>query len=252
MGGLKVALRTGSTWSVQTVDSQSGGTVSSLVYANGSFWVAYYTSSALKLGHLVGSSWATEVVDGSGMLYPSLAFAPDGNPSIAYRYTTPNSLRFAHKIGSSWTVQTVETGISGGIVGYGVFASLAYDPLTGYPTVAHANGPDIRFARWDGSQWVVEMAASGYSCTYESLAYDSAGIAAVSYAVALDGSGTKEVHLARRTGCGGSCWVDELVENTAPRLAQWRTSLAFAPTGLSSVSYGVTNPQNLKFAQELP
>lgn len=252
MGGAKFARRGGSTWSVQTIDSQGSGTVGSLVYFNGSFWAAYYTSKALKLGHLVGSSWTTEVVDTASVMYPSLAFAPDGGPSIAYRYSSTNSLRFAHKSGSTWTIQTVETGPSQGLIGYGVFASLAYDPLTGYPTIAHANAGPIRFARWDGTQWNIELAATGYSCTYESLAYDAAGIAAISYGLAVDGSGNHQVHIARRDGCSDTCWTDQLIDDETPNQVQWRTSLAFAPTGAANISYGVYSPQILRLAQETP
>ena len=74
-------------------------------------------------------------------LYLSLAFAPDGGPSIAYRFGVGTStLKFAHKTGSGWAIQSIGTGQS-----YGVFASLAYDPLSGNPTIAHSNGSEVRF-----------------------------------------------------------------------------------------------------------
>jgi hypothetical protein len=181
------------------------------------------------------------------MSYLSLAFAPDGGPSVAYRSGTGTStLKFAHKSGSAWTVQSVATGTY-----YGVFTSLAYDPLSGNPTIAHSNGTELRFHRWDGSQWVLETAATG-TCSHSWLAYDAAGVAAISYDLAPGPNGYKQLHLARRTGCSGACWEDQQIEDVSPLVAQWRTSLAFAPTGAAAISYGVYSPQMLKFATQVP
>jgi hypothetical protein len=246
LGGVKFAHRTGSTWTSQTIDSKGGGNVS-LVYQSGQPWVAYATSSALKLAHQTGSSWSSETVDGSGMTYLSLAFAPDGNPSIAYRSGTGvSTLRLAHKAGGAWMVQNVGTGTY-----YGIFASLAYDPLSGNPTISHSNGTELRFHRWDGSQWLLETAATG-TCSYSWLTYDAAGIAAISYELAPGPSGYKQVRLARRTACSGTCWQDELVVDITPLLLGYRTSLAFGPTGAAVIAYSLASPYTLQFAQQTP
>ena len=247
-GGVKLARKTGSSWATETIDSKGAG-LSSLVVHGGQPWIAYTTNNALKLAHKVGSAWTTETVDGSGMSYVSLAFAPDGNPSVAYRNgTTTATLRFAHKSGSTWTIQNVETGFY-----YGIFSSLAYDPLTGYPTIAHGIGTGgIRFARWDGSQWLGETAATCYSCTEESHAYDAGGVAAIAYVAGVDGTGHKQLRIARRTGCSGACWTDELVVDAAPQQVQWRTSLAFGPTGAAAISYGEAYLSFSSSAQETP
>ena len=228
---------------------QQGGGKVSLGYQAGMPWIAYPTSTALKVAHQTGSSWSIETVDGAGMSYISLAFAPDAKPSVAYRSGTGTStLKFAHKTGSTWAVQSVETGTY-----YGIFASLAYDPLTGYPTVAHSNGnlTNLRFVRWDGSQWVIEIAATG-NCAHSSLAYDAGGSAAIAYNYAADTSGYKQLRIARRTGCSGTCWEDMLIEDAAPLLVPYDISLTFGPTGAAATSYGVAYPQTLKFAQETP
>lgn len=255
LGSLKCARWNGSAWNIGVVDraAPTGNNATSLAYQNGQPSIAYSVKGALRFARFTGASWVTETVDGKGQdsfSYVSLAYAPDGNPSIAYRYGTGTAtLRFAHKLGSAWTIQNVETGYY-----FGIFASLAYDPLTGYPSIAHGNGnlTNLRFLRWDGSQWVLEIAALG-QCSYVSLAYDGAGLPAISYQFAADSSGYKQLHLAHRNGCGGTCWQDELVEDAAPQQLGLNTSLKFAPTGQPSISYSYGyGAWDLRFAQQTP
>ena len=226
-GPLKFARWTGSAWSIQTIESSNAGnSVTSLVFKDGQPSIAYgysvskgnKVSGQLRMARLVGSTWVIETVDTYATRYMSLAYAPDGNPSIAYSIDTDgngmiDTLKFAHKTGSTWTIQTVETGVAG----YGVFASLAYDPLTGYPTISHGNSSptNLRFARFDGSQWIVEIVAIGQA-THSFLAYDAAGIAAISYDYASGTNGFNQLWIARRTGCSGSCWDTQLIQDFAP------------------------------------
>ena len=251
---LKFAHWTGSSWSIQTIDSPSTVGLTSLVYQGGAPSIAYKPNGSVKLARLVGSSWVTELVDphgGGG--YVSLAYDADGNPAVAYSDANPgggsiNILKFAHRSGSTWTVQVVESGT----VGYGAFASLAYDPLSGNPTIVHSNAVGgTRFLRWDGSQWVLEIADPGRT-SYYSIAYDAAGIAAIAYHLAPTPNGYTQVRLARRTGCSNTCWETQLVEDEGPGMVQWRTSLAFDATGLAGISYRVYPAQDLKFAKQTP
>ena len=96
-------------------------------------------------------------------------------------------------------------------------------------------------------------AATGI-CSRSSLAYDASGQAAISYDLAPPGpSNFKQIHLARRNGCAGSCWQDELVDDVTPLVTnELPTSLAFSPTGSAAISYGVYPPQVLKFAMQIP
>lgn len=257
---LKFARWTGASWTFQTIDSNANnGPYSELVFKDGQPSIAYGRSTKirgkvynhqLKLARLVGSSWVSETVaDGVNASYKSLAYAPDGNPSIAYK--VGDTLTFAHKTGSTWAIQSIESGVY-----FGVFISLAYDPLTGYPTVSHGNGSltNLRFLRWNGSQWNLEIVATGQT-TYSSLAYDSAGIAAISYGVSTISCCTNQLWIARRTGCSGTCWVTQPIEDFAPSGIMHRTSLAFAPTGAAAISFGwvTTYPdRDLKFATQVP
>jgi hypothetical protein len=252
LGQLKFARWTGSAWSIAVVDRDSP-TSTSLVYSGGQPSIAYTAKSSVRLARYNGSAWSVETVEGKGndsFSYASLAYAPDGGPSIAYKKNgSVDSLKFAHKAGASWSIQVIESGTY-----FGIFASLAYDPLTGYPAIVHSNGrlTNLRFLRFDGSRWNLEIVATGQA-SYSSLAYDAAGLAAISYQFAPGAGPYEELHLARRTGCSGTCWQDELIEDATPVQLGWRPSLAFAPTSYPGVAYSYgAGVNDLRFAQQTP
>lgn len=219
---------TGTAWKLETIETKSAtNDVTSLAYApDGSPAIAYRSTAgkgSTRFAKKNGSSWVIQVVEsiyGGG--YYSLAFDPAGRPAIAYAFDADrngsyDTLKLARWNGTVWKTEVVETGV----VGYGVFASLAFD-ASGNPVMAHGNGT-IRYVQWDGSSWVVETAASG-NC--ESLAFDSAG-PIFSYVW-----GYKEVRFARRVGPGA--WTTELVEAVA---SNWITHLVLDPQGLPSFTY---------------
>lgn len=219
---------TGATWKLETIEKNSAtNDVTSLVYApDGLPAIAYrYTGGkgSTRFAKKSGSTWVIQVVDSaSGGGYYSLAFDPAGRPAIAYAFDsdrngTYDTLKLARWNGSVWKTVVVETGV----VGYGVFASLAFD-ASGNPVMAHGNGT-IRYVQWDGSSWVAEPIASGNAA---SLAYDPAG-PLVSYYF-----GYKEVRFARRVGPG--VWTTELVESVS---SSWKTDLALDPQGFPSIAY---------------
>jgi hypothetical protein len=246
-GGLKFARWNGSSWSIQTIENGSWvDSVTSLVYQGGQPSIAYIGKAGLKLAVASGSTWTTAIVDRTGSSYPSLAYAPDGNPSIAYRGASGSldALKFAHKSSSGWTIQVVDTGATG----TGVFASLAYDPLSRNPTIAYtdSSGGHVKFAFFDGSAWNLEVVAS--NAHYAWLSYDSAGTASIAYTT----SGDLQLQFAQRSGCFATCWQTQVVEDESPNRAQWRPTLAFSPTNAASISFGINVNQGLKFAQQVP
>jgi hypothetical protein len=219
---------TGAAWKLETVEKTNAtNDVTSLAYApDGTPAIAYrYTGGkgSTRFARKSGSSWVIQVVDSAyGGGYYSLAFDPAGRPAIAYavdadRNGSYDTLKLARWNGAAWKTVVVETGV----VGYGVFASLAFD-ASGNPVIAHGSGT-IRYVQWDGSSWVVEPIASGNA---GSLAYDPAG-PLVSYYV-----GYKEVRIARRVGPG--TWTTELVETVS---SSWKTDLVLDPQGFPSFSY---------------
>ncbi len=241
-GKLKFADWNGASWSIQTLEKANAyNDVTSHTYdLSGNPAIAYRLTgvkAAIKLARRSGSAWTLEVVEaGAGARYNSLAFDPaSGYPGVAYsddldRDNMLDSAKFAFWNGASWQIEVIETGM----VGYGVFISLAYNPATGQPCVVHSR---IRHAcRTGPNSWQTEILDAG---NYESLAFNSSGEALVSF-----GSSAGPLRFARRTG---GVWASEQVTADAPG---WITHLALEPvTQVPAVSYHDSSTGLLKYAR---
>lgn len=247
-GPLKFAQFVPSTqsWQITVLESRNANNdITSLVYApDGNPSIAYQIvagkGATLKLARKNATGWALQTVATAFARYKSLAFDSAGNPSIAFSDDIDNdgwldTLKFARWNGTSWVVQIVETGV----VGYGVFASLAYDNA-GNPAIVQRDGSGVRFLRWNGSAWnPAEIVGTGSYCW---LTFNSTdGSFYVSY------SDENNLKLSKRE-IGG--WTTELVD--AGIRVRYIAPLAISPCGSPSMSYS-TNPNNdLKFATKCP
>jgi hypothetical protein len=257
-GNLKFARRSGSSWTIVNVDSNLSLCDTSLAYdPAGNPSISYRAiegkgrtaSSNLKLARWNGSSWVTQVVQaGAGARYDSLAYGPDGNPSIAYsddldRDNSIDTLKMARWNGSSWQIQVIETGA----VGYGVFASLAYDPVDHNPSVAHGGGGDPpygRFAHWYGSAWQAScFNPEPYAGAYCRLVYDALGVPFISHSAYGD--------TILVTRWNGTAWLTETAD--CVYIIWSPPSIAINPlNNTPSVAYcerTSAGQYNLKFAQ---
>lgn len=154
----------------------------------------------------------------------SLAFAPNGHPSIAFYNANPGGTghRQAGSNLSVWTGSTVDPKGSGGDI------SLAFTP-TGHPAIAYKSHTDdgktglIKYAVFDGSHWTVETVAKGDNSP--SLGFDSSGYPIVIYGV----RNPMAVMCARR---GPSAWH-------ITKVVDWgySPSLAFTPAGDPAIAY---------------
>ncbi len=147
-GGLNYARWTGSSWSLQSVDS-TGGDNSIILDINNYPHIAYYDTGALncdlKYAYWNGTQWTTETVDSAGDVGADNSIAIDANNNIyiSYRdYYTNADLKFARWNGSTWSVQTVD---SQGTVGS--FTSLKLDQ-NGRPCITYLGNSTLKFARW--------------------------------------------------------------------------------------------------------
>ena len=99
-------------------------------------------------------------------------------------------------VATTWMPETVDAGTG---------PSLAYDPLTGQPTIAYSDGvrDDVKFARWTGAAWQHEIVDGGRDVsTGIDLAYDASERPGISY-------GWGALKLAE---WNGSRWVVQTIE----------------------------------------
>lgn len=266
-------------WSIEIIDDSTGGFgYTSLAYycdlsSNWNPSISYQYRSRKKdnpglkfaFWDAGTSSWVLEMVDPgdeSDAIGNSLAYDPDTREAtIAYH--REETLKFCRrKVPESgppfWNIEVIATE-TGNQWLKGV--SLAYDPVSGNPSIAfRVISPDIpgdhilKFARWDGSSWVIEEVDTCASCGEgNSLAYDAAGIAHISYTADEghfgDGA-TRVVKLASRNGPDDP-WVVNIVTSC---VAAYPTSLKFDPNGNPSVAYSneLNVNDQLKFARIVP
>ncbi len=155
---LKYASLSGTAWMSQTVTKAGGDT--SLAFGGDGYPRISYRASQ-EFARWDGTKWVTQTV-ASGWQHGwdnSLALEPTSpyTPHISYFDDTGNDLRYAYWNGSQWISQTVD---SGGNVGY--HTSLALDgnrrPHISYYYDDPLNNAkdELRYARWDGSQWITQ------------------------------------------------------------------------------------------------
>jgi hypothetical protein len=159
-GLLKFAHKTGTEWSVDTVDFRG------------------HTNNAYDLG--MGNS---------------IAFDRDGKPVISYE--DGETIKFAHLVGNSWKVESVDSFHPlGGWVGYKTAVAVDHD---NHPHIAYDAGGTLKHAYWDGQKWRIEtLAHSGaFGTRFCSMTIDKNNTIYISYADPEDGSLKVAVGLAK-------------------------------------------------------
>ncbi len=159
--------------------------------------------------------------------FHSLALANDDTPHISYYRGIQDStarLHHATLVGGTW----VKTPVDG--QGTGSYSSLALDSQN-HPHISyhdHMNG-DLKYARWDGSQWQVEtVESSGIVGRFTSLVVDQDDHPHISY---ID---VTNRHL-KYAFWDGSQWNIEAIDDSGN---VWRyTSLAMDDSGFVHISY---------------
>jgi subtilisin family serine protease len=240
----------GSAWSVTTLEGDVQRDTTSLAHNVGAPSISYRVMSGgnagLRFAWRDGGSWKAQTVHAkAGARYSSLAFSPAGQPVIAYSHDADGdnwleSLMLAEGVwnGSSytWTITTVETGV----VGYGVFANVSFDPA-GHPVITHGNAGEVRMVRRDGSGWSVEAVAEGYR---PFMTVDSTGEAHVAFS-----SGPSLVVGSLPLNNLEPSWTFSLVEDEA--FLAWPGSIRGGPDGLPAASYA-SWASGLQYAEKNP
>jgi hypothetical protein len=180
---LKYASWTGSSWSIETVDSTGavGGMTSLALDSNENPHISYrdYSNEKVKYAVWTGSNWNIEIVDSGS--YSSIIIDGNNYPHICYLSLSNYALRYAKWTGSSWNKETVHDLPGNKIIG--MFSSIDFDNR-GYPCISylHGDNADLNYACWTGSNWDIEVVDSEGGVGYfSSLVVDINNIPYISY-----------------------------------------------------------------------
>ena len=213
--------------------------------------IVYYTYPGYGVKHAnwTGTGWNIETVDccrhagGS-----SIAIDDSDYPHITYSYrhkvNGPFELRYARWDGSAWMIEMVDPATN-----TGRHSSLALDsngrPHIGYTKITtsfpHVEF-DLRYARWDGIEWQLEVVEHVPSWIGEvSLRLDSVGHPRMSYSAYVDGNST-----LKYAAWNGSAWTIETVDSQDD-VGEWN-SLAIDSSDRPHIAYKDETNEGLKYA----
>jgi hypothetical protein len=243
-GAVHYAVKSGGTWSKETVSNNAGPYGTSLALdADGTPHVTFtdgtFTNPVRYAVRMGPGSWPSEDIGLGTGIYHSLALDVDGNPHVALLYPSfaVDDLFYAVKYGGSWSWETVDLDV---IVGPSV--SLALD-RQGLPHMAYylEDTGDIRYAVKEfWGDWTIEEVDTFFTVgANPSLALDETGVPHISYYHEFFGYLT---YASRVGGYWGYEFVDPHGDN-----GQW-TSLALDENGIPHISYYNATVGDLKFA----
>jgi hypothetical protein len=184
--------------------------------------------------NVVSITWQISIVEIAGFSnWPSLAFSPSGQATIAYYSSLNSALRFATlSAGGAWELSTVET-LSGDCA-----PTLSFrfnQPAISY----HFSPAELRYALNRG-QWTITTAGDGgYG---NSLAIGPSARPGISFSQKVGGLGYTE------SGANSSVWVSTNVDGHGSGSFN---SLAFNPMGQPAIAYSSSDGHGndvIKFA----
>lgn len=220
-------------WSINTF-AQGNGDSSVAIGPGRRVYISYQDKDRALSYAAAGqgfSVWTGSQVDGVGNGgFNSLAFAPSGQPAIAYSNTADDEIKYAAFDGTHWHSQKVDDADG--------WCTLAFSSA-GEPTIAYMTRPprtptNVMCAALQGGAW--NRQAIALNADSPSLAFSPSGELAVSYHAAAAGA-VKLAVFSDRT------WKHLLVEasgkdqNGVYHGDFTLTSLAFSPAGHPAVAY---------------
>jgi hypothetical protein len=157
VNGVRVARKTGGTWSFTSVDA-SGVAAKAAYDPAGRLRLGYVVPGApsvVKLATLTGVIWSFETVasDVGITLATSLAITPAGHPAMAYLDQVNGDMKYTVFNGTSWSTTTVDADSTA------LSVRLRFSPTTGHAALVYdaTDLQGIRYASSDGSTWTVSL-----------------------------------------------------------------------------------------------
>lgn len=148
-----------------------------------------------------GAAWTPLETVRTGYPGVSMAFAPDGTPTVTI---APGAVYFNSRGGASWTSTTIESRKAVNDVTW-----LAYD-AAGNPAVCYRAG-SLKFAKRVGGTWTKLTVPSSSSARYSCLAFDAAGLPGIAFSDDVNSDGWLDsISYAHYDG---SSWTVELVDS---------------------------------------
>jgi Carboxypeptidase regulatory-like domain len=214
-------------WDIETVDSSGevGWYCSLAIDSSNVPHIAYYhrTNYDLKYAKWNGTSWETEIVDGTTRScgqYASIDLDTSGNPHIAYQSV---SITCANWTGSAWNI--VNTG-SNTTVGYGASLAVGSDDSI-HISYANSGYDYMSYAGYNGSSWTNTMVDST-SPMESSIKVDGSNYPWIGYLTNSD-----NVYIRQ---WNGAAWIDNSPPTTPETDGYW-PDLELDTSGNQHVSF---------------
>ncbi len=238
---LKYAFYNGTSWQIDTVDSNYLGDTSIKLDTNGYAHISYGLGD-LKYASYNGTGWDVVTVDTTDYVGMSTSLELDSNGYAHISSFNPYGLptiNYSQYNGTGWEITS---GVDSGQVSGSTSLELDSD---GYAHISYydSSNYDLQYAKFNGTGWELSIVDSGNIGGYTSLQLDSNGYGHISYYE----SNTDDLRYAQFNGTG---WEISTID-TAGDVGQY-TSIALDSNGRPYISYieivDGGPPYNLKLA----
>jgi hypothetical protein len=248
---LRYALKNGSVWINETVDSGKDfdGYMSIAVDSSDNPHICYYDVGSVVLKYAVNSSgiWVIEIVEivngGGARGGASISVDSNDNPHISYYDKSNSTIKYAIKSGGIWSIEIVD-------VGYDWSSpSIALDSNDN-PHISYYdyNKKDLKYAMKSGGTWDIEIVDSvGDVGRYPSIALDSKDNPHISYYE--DTSPPYYSGNLKYTTKINGTWYNETVDSKDKQIGM-DTSIAIDSSDNVHISYWAATSGNLKYAMK--
>ncbi len=229
-GDLKFALRSGTSWTIETVDAvNTTGWYASLAFgADGSPRIAYMdgTRTYLRYAYKSAGAWVKEdVADTSCTLPVSLAFDTVDRPFIAIQDCSSTRVRLFAKSGTWSQIYSLNGAASPSLAMYGNLPRISYFSTT--------NPTQLRYLYASGTfpsfTWSNDAVAGTDGANWSSIVIDSSGNPRISFYAAT----SKSLRMAKKIG---STWSVEVVDASVGDVGNW-SSIALDSAARPRISY---------------